>query len=194
MQQWNDTSVHGPITRTVRDAALFMDAVVGYHPADPDSLPHPGISYAAILEGLPKKLRIAFHPDFGQLVQSDVAREIAKAASIFKDLGHSVTTIDDPVPDTGRAWMQVGAGQGYAMLHEWLDKHHDDFGRGFATGTEGAVRVTWKHMGAAYRRRTSSTIGASACSSALICCYARCCRRGRSPRRVRCRPRSTASR
>ena len=69
MQQWNDTSVHGPITRTVRDAAIFMDAVVGYHPADPDSLPHPGISYAAILEGLPKKLRIAFHPDFGHLVQ-----------------------------------------------------------------------------------------------------------------------------
>ncbi len=30
MQQWNDTSVHGAITRTVRDSALFMDAVVGY--------------------------------------------------------------------------------------------------------------------------------------------------------------------
>src|SRR4029077_18180755 len=99
MQQWNDTSVHGPITRTVRDAAIFMDAVVGYHPADPDSLPHPGISYAAILEGLPKKLRIAFHSDFGQLWQTDVAREIAKAAAVFKDLGHTVTTIDDAVPD-----------------------------------------------------------------------------------------------
>jgi aspartyl-tRNA(Asn)/glutamyl-tRNA(Gln) amidotransferase subunit A len=154
MQQWNDTSVHGPITRTVRDAAIFMDAVVGYHPADPDSLPHPGISYESILEGLPKKLRIAFHPDFGQLVQHDVAREIAKAAAVFKDLGHSVTTIDDAVPDTGRAWMQVGAGQGYAMLYEWLEKYHDDFGRAFATGTDAAVRVTWKHMGAAYRRRT----------------------------------------
>jgi aspartyl-tRNA(Asn)/glutamyl-tRNA(Gln) amidotransferase subunit A len=139
--------------RTVRDAALFMDAVVGYHPADPDSLPHPGISYAAILEGLPKKLRIAFHPDFGQIVQRDVAREIAKAAAVFKDLGHDVTTIDDPVPDTGRAWMQVGAGQAYAMLHEWFEKHHEDFGRAFIAGSEGAPRVTWKHMGAAYRRR-----------------------------------------
>jgi len=153
MQQWNDTSVHGAITRTVRDAALFMDAVVGYHPADPDSIPHPGISYHAILERLPKKLRIAFHPDFGQLVQHDVAREIQKAAAVFKDLGHDVTTIDDPVPDSGRAWMQVGATQGYAMLHEWLDKDRENFGRAFATGTEGAPRVTWKHYGAAYRRR-----------------------------------------
>jgi aspartyl-tRNA(Asn)/glutamyl-tRNA(Gln) amidotransferase subunit A len=153
MQQWNDTSVHGPITRTVRDAAIFMDAVVGYHPHDQDSLPHPGISYAATLDQLPKKLRIAFHPDFGQLVQRDVAREIAKAAAVFKDLGHDVTTIDDPVPDTGRAWMQVGASQGYASLYEYFEKHHDDFGRAFIAGSEGAPRVTWKHYGAAYRRR-----------------------------------------
>ncbi|HEY6395226.1 MAG TPA: amidase, partial [Candidatus Binataceae bacterium] len=53
MQQWNDTAVVGPLTRTVRDAAMFMDAAVGYHPSDPDSLPHPGISYQAILDRLP---------------------------------------------------------------------------------------------------------------------------------------------
>ena len=153
MLQWNDTSVYGPLTRTVRDAAIFMDAVVGYHPADPDSVPHPGISYASILERLPKKLRIAFHPDFGQLVQRDVMREIVKAVAVFKDLGHEVTTIDDPVPETGRAWMQLGATQSYAQLHEMFDKHRDDFGRAFLSGTEGATRVTWKHYGAAYRRR-----------------------------------------
>ena len=153
MLQWNDTSVYGPLTRTVRDAAIFMDAVVGYHPADPDSVPHPGISYASILERLPKKLRIAFHPDFGQLVQRDVMRELVKAVAVFKDLGHDVTTIDDPVPETGRAWMQLGATQSYAQLHEMFDKHREDFGRAFLTGTEGATRVTWKHYGAAYRRR-----------------------------------------
>lgn len=153
MDQWNDTSVFGPLTRTVRDAAIYLDAVVGYHAIDPDSVPHPGISYQAILDRLPKKLRIAFHPDFGQLVQRDVMREISAAASVFKDLGHDVTTLDEAVPDTGRSWMQLGATQSYAMLHEWLDKHRDDFGRAFATGTEGAVRVTWKHYGAAYRRR-----------------------------------------
>ena len=153
MLQWNDTAVYGPLTRTVRDAAIYMDAVVGYHPADPDSVPHPGISYDAILERIPKKLRIAFHPDFGQLVQRDVMREIVKAVAVFKDLGHDVTTIDDPVPETGRAWMQLGATQSYAQLHEMFDKHREDFGRAFLSGTEGAARVTWKHYGSAYRRR-----------------------------------------
>lgn len=153
MQQWNDTSVLGPLTRTVRDAAIFMDAVVGYHPADPDSLPHPGISYQAILERLPKKLRIAFHPDFGQPVQRDVAREIAQAVEVFRHLGHEVTTIDDPVPDTGATWMRLGATQGLAQLHEWLEKYRDDFGRAFASGTLAAERITWPSYGRAYRRR-----------------------------------------
>jgi aspartyl-tRNA(Asn)/glutamyl-tRNA(Gln) amidotransferase subunit A len=153
MLGWNDTSVLGPLTRTVRDAAIYMDAVVGYHPADPDSLPHPGISYAAMLDRLPKRLRIAFHPDFGELVQTDVAREVAKAAEVFKDLGHEVTVIDDPIPDVARDWQRLGATQSYAMLHEMMDKRREDFGRAFFSGTESAARITWKHYGDAYRRR-----------------------------------------
>ncbi len=153
MHGWNDTAVVGPLTRTVRDAAMYMDAVVGYHPADPDSLPHPGISYQATLDRLPKKLRIAFHPDFGQLVQRDVMREIEKAVAVFKELGHELTTLDDAVPETGREWQRLGASQSYAMLYEYLEKYHDDFGRSFAAGTETAPHVTWKHYGAAYRKR-----------------------------------------
>jgi Asp-tRNA(Asn)/Glu-tRNA(Gln) amidotransferase A subunit family amidase len=44
MTQWVDFAVVGPITRTVTDAALYLDAAVGYDPADASSLPHPGIS------------------------------------------------------------------------------------------------------------------------------------------------------
>jgi aspartyl-tRNA(Asn)/glutamyl-tRNA(Gln) amidotransferase subunit A len=153
MHGWNDTAVLGPLTRTVRDAAIYMDAVVGYHPADPDSLPHPGISYQAIVDRIPKKLRVAFHPDFGQLVQRDVMREIEKAVAVFKELGHEVTTLDDAVPETGREWQRLGVSQSYAMLYEYLEKNHDDFGRSFAAGAETAPHVTWKHYGAAYRKR-----------------------------------------
>jgi aspartyl-tRNA(Asn)/glutamyl-tRNA(Gln) amidotransferase subunit A len=153
MLGWNDTSVVGGLTRTVRDSALFLDSVVGYHPIDPDSVPHPGISYQAILDRLPKKLRIAFHPDFGKIVQRDVMREIVKAVAVFKDAGHDVTTIDEPVPDTGGAWMRLGGTQSYAALHDMMEQHHDDFGRAWIAGTEAAIRIGWKHYGAAYRRR-----------------------------------------
>jgi aspartyl-tRNA(Asn)/glutamyl-tRNA(Gln) amidotransferase subunit A len=154
MHGWNDTSVLGPLTRTVRDAAMYMDAVVGYHPADPDSLPHPGISYAAVLDRLPKRLRIAFHPDFGgNLVQRDIAREVAKAVDAFRAMGHEITTLDDRPPELGRAWQRLGGTQSLAQLHPWIDKHRGDFGRGFLSGTELSTHITWRHYGDIYRQR-----------------------------------------
>ena len=153
MISWNDTAVVGPLTRTVRDAAMYLDATVGYHPADPNSLPHPGISYAAMLDRLPKKLRIAFHPDFGAIVQRDVAREIAAAVEVFKDLGHEVTVIDERVPDVGRDWQRLGATQGYAMLHDMIEANRADWGRAYLSGLESAQHITWRHYGIAYRHR-----------------------------------------
>src|SRR3972149_4566531 len=50
MLGWVDASVLGPITRTVRDAAMYMDAVVRAHEREPNSLPHPGYSYVEGLE------------------------------------------------------------------------------------------------------------------------------------------------
>ena len=56
MKEWT----LGPLTRTVRDAALYLDCVAGYHPSDPDSLPSPSVSFLEALERSPSELRIAF--------------------------------------------------------------------------------------------------------------------------------------
>jgi aspartyl-tRNA(Asn)/glutamyl-tRNA(Gln) amidotransferase subunit A len=153
MQQWNDTAVVGALTRTVRDTAIFMDVAMGYHPVDPDSLPHPGISYAATLDRLPKKLRVAFHPDFARIVQHDVSREVEKAVGVFKDLGHQVSVITGAPPETGLVWGRLGGSQGLAMLWEYIDPHRDEFGHSFLSGTETAKHLTWRHYGDAYRLR-----------------------------------------
>jgi aspartyl-tRNA(Asn)/glutamyl-tRNA(Gln) amidotransferase subunit A len=154
MQGWIDTSVYGPLTRTVRDAAMYLDAVVGYHPSDPESLPHPGFSYAAVLERLPRKLRIGFHPDLGQIVDSDVAREVQKAAAVFRDLGHEIAILEEAPPDLSNVWLRLGGTQEYAMLHEYIAEHRSEFGRSFLAGIEtAATHITWKHYGEAYRAR-----------------------------------------
>ncbi|HYA34715.1 MAG TPA: amidase [Candidatus Binataceae bacterium] len=153
MLGWDDTAVLGPLTRTVRDAAMFMDATVGYHPIDKDSLPHPGISYQAVLDRLRKKLRIAFHPDFNHVVQREVSREVEKAVGAFRDMGHEITILDDRLPQTGNAWMRVGASQSLAMLSDYVEPHRGEFGRAFISGTESANRLTWRHYGVAYRER-----------------------------------------
>src|SRR5215475_1224111 len=43
--EYGTTSVYGPLTKTVEEAALFLDQVVGASELDPTSLPHPGFSY-----------------------------------------------------------------------------------------------------------------------------------------------------
>jgi Asp-tRNA(Asn)/Glu-tRNA(Gln) amidotransferase A subunit family amidase len=104
MLDWSDTVVYGPLTRVVRDAALYLDAVVGPHPSDPDSLPHPGISYVEALEHLPSRLHIAWSPTLGYArVQPDVMREVLAAVKVFERLGHELEQIDEVFPDSAIA-------------------------------------------------------------------------------------------
>jgi len=154
MLTWSDTVAYGPITRTVRDAALYLDAVVGAHPADPDSLPHPGISYVEVLERLPSRLRIAWSPTLGYArVQSDVMREVREAVGVFERLGHDVEEIEKGVPDLGLAWAAVAGGEVYAEIAHLIEGHRADFGRGFLAGTERVRDLTPEKYGAAQRAR-----------------------------------------
>jgi aspartyl-tRNA(Asn)/glutamyl-tRNA(Gln) amidotransferase subunit A len=154
MQPWIDVSCYGPITRTVRDAALFLDAVVGYHPADPESLPAPSLSYAATLEDLPRGLPIAVSKTLGYaLVQNDLWREVEHAVQTFSELGHRVEVIDDTFPDLGREWALLSSAETYALLAPDLEAHRDQWTRSFLEGLERAARVTPEFMGQAQRKR-----------------------------------------
>jgi aspartyl-tRNA(Asn)/glutamyl-tRNA(Gln) amidotransferase subunit A len=154
MTAWADFSVVGPITRTVRDAAMYMDAVAGYHPSDASSLPHPGIAYRAVLEHLPKHLHVALHPDLGYAVQSDVLREVEKAANAFKDIGHEITILEEAVPRVAEAWLRIGSPQTLANLGRYIEGHRNEFGRAFLANMEGAAKITWLDYGDAWRVRT----------------------------------------
>jgi Asp-tRNA(Asn)/Glu-tRNA(Gln) amidotransferase A subunit family amidase len=154
MLPWSATVVLGPITRTVRDAALYLDAVVGAHPSDPDSLPHPGISYIETLERLPRRLRIAWSPTLGYgRVQPDVMREVREAVRVFEKLGHDVEELEEGIPDLGLVWATVASGEVYAEIAPLLDEHRSEFGRGFLAGVETMRHLTPEKYGQAQRAR-----------------------------------------
>lgn len=153
MESFNGISSVGPIARTVADAALHLDAACGYHPADPESLPHPGISYLAMMERMPKRLRVAFHPDFGHAVERGVLRAVEQAAQAFRELGCTVETINDAVPETASAWTAVRAAQLLAQLADVLPAHRADMNRAFVAYTEAAAKTGWREYGAAQRVR-----------------------------------------
>jgi aspartyl-tRNA(Asn)/glutamyl-tRNA(Gln) amidotransferase subunit A len=136
--EYGTTAVYGPLTKTVEEAALFLDQVVGASELDPTSLPHPGISYRAKLrEALPSGLRIAVSPDLGYaVVQSDVAAAFEDATRVFANIGHRVERIAGGPPEPGRAWALLGSYFMAAELEAHLGGREHLLGRGLMAGVE----------------------------------------------------------
>jgi Asp-tRNA(Asn)/Glu-tRNA(Gln) amidotransferase A subunit family amidase len=87
---WNTMSFNGPLTRTVADAALMFQAMVGPDDRDPLSLPNTGEDFSAAVQGEVrlKGLRVAWTPDLRMVPVEPVVQEIcAGAVRVFADLG-----------------------------------------------------------------------------------------------------------
>lgn len=88
---WEGLSVTGPITRTVRDAALMMEVIAGRDDRDWSSLPDTNLSYVPLLDGDLKGARVAWSPDLGYAVVDErVLRATEAAVKVFRDLGCTV--------------------------------------------------------------------------------------------------------
>jgi len=132
----------GPISRTVADAARYLDCVAGYHPADPDSLPQPNRSYVDCLAKLPAGLKIGFSPDLGYArVQKDVAAVVDQARKAFEDLGHTVDIWQGKIPRVDDAWSKLMNCELYAIVHDQLDDIRAEMSRTLVESLDQAKRL-----------------------------------------------------
>jgi aspartyl-tRNA(Asn)/glutamyl-tRNA(Gln) amidotransferase subunit A len=123
--------VYGPLTRTVKDAALYLDCVAGYHPADPQSVPRPDGLFVNCLNTVPKGLRIAFSPDLGFIrVKKSVLHQVEQAAACFEEIGQHVECWEAKFPDVEKAWYNLMALELYSQLQGEMNKNRDQLGRG----------------------------------------------------------------
>jgi amidase len=94
-------STDGPLTRTVADAALLLDAMTGNHPGDmytQPALPH-GESFLSYAGREPGRLRIARSLTTvvpGAEVHPDCVTAYEDASALLSSLGHDVEEIDLP--------------------------------------------------------------------------------------------------
>jgi Asp-tRNA(Asn)/Glu-tRNA(Gln) amidotransferase A subunit family amidase len=147
--------VLGPLTRTVEDAALYLDCVAGYHPADPTSLPKPSESYLQRLRNLPKGLRIAFSPTLGYArVQSDVMSRVEAAVQSFVEMGHEVELWDGVLPDVGDAWSAMFNCDIFAQLEGDLEAYRADIGKAIVSALDQVKSLSVLDIIAAQRVRT----------------------------------------
>ena len=137
----SNLTVLGPLTRSVRDAALYLDVVAGVHPADPLSLARPARSYMETINEMPHGLRIAFSPDLGYArVQADVATGVADAVTAFEGMGHRVDQWRGGLRDLGDVWPRLIAMDIYAQLEGLDASAWSEIGRTLA-GVVGEART-----------------------------------------------------
>ncbi len=105
------TSVPGPICRSVRDAARYIDAIAGPTNADPTSLPRPSASYedavrsGSAVEQLRGK-RAAWSATLGFAVCDPEVEKLAHEAALAlcADAGIQLVDADVTFPRPGQAW------------------------------------------------------------------------------------------
>jgi aspartyl-tRNA(Asn)/glutamyl-tRNA(Gln) amidotransferase subunit A len=94
----------GPLTRTVRDAALVLAAVAGYDRADPSTVPVPLGDYVAAADagaaGAVTGLRVGVPTNyFTEGVDGEVAAATSAAAAALEGLGVTLVPVEVPYPD-----------------------------------------------------------------------------------------------
>ncbi len=110
---FGDLSHLGPMTRTVRDAALLMNVTAGADARDRLSWSS-GLDHLAACDGGIKGLRAAWAPALGgAMVDPVVAAATAKAAHRFTELGCVVEEVapqfDDPLDIWAKLWASATA-------------------------------------------------------------------------------------
>jgi len=106
VSSWESLEHIGPMTRSVRDAALMMSLMAGPDMRDRHSIPCSDVDWLGAPEHLPGKLRIAFSADFGYVAVDPEVRAVVSAAvrRFAAEIGAELELADPGFPDPSAAF------------------------------------------------------------------------------------------
>lgn len=108
---FNTEALQGPMARTVRDCALFLDTMAGFDPASPISIEAPAQPFqAAVLRAQPD-ITIAYTPDLGGFapVEREIDAVLRKALTQVQGLGANVDETCPPLDRLGPTYRTLRA-------------------------------------------------------------------------------------
>ena len=96
----------GPMARSVRDCALFLDAMAGYDPRYPISFPAPDRPYQQAVDRPDNNIRIAFSPVLGGMAQADpeMLSHLGSVMQLLAQNGAIVDAADPDIPNLERTY------------------------------------------------------------------------------------------
>ena len=154
------TSVHGPIVRTVRDAARYLDATAGPTPTDPTSLPAPPVPFEDLVasgqatERLRKK-RAAWTSTLGYAGTDPEVEKLAHdaAMSLVAEAGLELVDVPVEMPKPGVAWGLLSSLNTAAFHLDFESQHLDELSEVHRAGVELMMNLRPSGLYKAIRRR-----------------------------------------
>ncbi|WP_417605476.1 amidase [Primorskyibacter flagellatus] len=103
--------LQGPMARNVADCALFLDAMAGFDPVWPLSMPAPTTPYATVAAQDPGQIRIAFAPDLGGFapVEPVIAQALSDAMTQAQGPDCAVEDACPALPDLEKTYRALRA-------------------------------------------------------------------------------------
>jgi aspartyl-tRNA(Asn)/glutamyl-tRNA(Gln) amidotransferase subunit A len=124
---FGNVAVAGPITRTVRDAALMLNVLASFDPRDPFCLPSENADYRTGIEDGVKGLRIGIlrSPGFAAQADADAWDALEITRKILEDSGATVIDADIALPDSSEIFSKIwGAALARLVAMVPAEKHH----------------------------------------------------------------------
>lgn len=154
-----DLSHIGPMTRTVTDAALMLNAMAGADARDRLSWSS-GIDYTQGLNDGIAGLRIAFSPTLGYVdIDDDVAQAVGEGVKTLKSLGAEVVEVDPAVPDPADILDTLWAGAMAGYFYGRLDQVAELIDQGLLATVKRTGHLTAAELANAQQRRNTYYTG-----------------------------------
>ena len=147
---------YGALTRSVRDAARFLDCVVGPDERDPLSLPHPGLSYEFAIDDVELAgRRVAWTADLGfGVCDPDVAVTArSAAAALVRAAAFDDLDVEVALPDPAAAWEVLGLPDLYSGLRSYFPERAGEVPPGLRAGFEAATEISVEDLCRAHAAR-----------------------------------------
>lgn len=156
----------GPLTRTVKDAALLLDVLSGADPRDLFALPDTDENFLPATDRPVDDVSVAYSPDLGLFPLADPVQEILDdAVGALAVAGADVTRVDPPFEHSLReifeawktTWRAIYAGLAEGFRVEGTDfvENRDQLSPAFADIVEEGLALTVPELKRANRVRSS---------------------------------------
>jgi amidase len=155
--QWETTSVGGPMARNVGDLALLLSVMAGPDARAPQALGDPGVTFAPPLAGSLAGLRVALSVDLGGAfeVEHDVAAVVEGSAPVFASAGASVAHAHPDLAEADDTFRTLRAWHLQAKLGARLAEHPTSFKQSLADNIRLGSGLSGADVARAYTQRTT---------------------------------------